>query len=178
MIKGHHHEFKPLCFCPILFLNPSDVDLFCVELWISLDFQWHRLVFERTLTRAENEASFKATVFTVGAACATKGLHTFLSSSLRSSLWTTFVVTVWTYATPERSPCSRQCAVVIGEAGREIIMKRTPLIFSVVLPQMKVDSMMILSVFFWDTSCLYGPNLHQSCGIVCSFYFCEIIKEL
>lgn len=61
-------------------------------------------------------------VFTVGTACAAEGLCCFRSSSLRSVLWTTqsFAVTVWTYATPELSPCSHQCAVVIGKAKQVV----------------------------------------------------------
>lgn len=83
---------------------------------------------------------------------------------------------------PSFLPVAANVAVVIGEAKHLVRLvldvKQKPLVSSVVLPKMNaVDYLKLVSVFETPL-CLFGPNLRQSCGIVCSFYFCEIIKEL
>lgn len=66
----------------------------------------------------------------------------FWASSLQSFHWTaqSFAVTVWTYATPELSPCSCQCAVEISgktqkksQSRRFLDVKQKPLFYFVLL---------------------------------------------
>lgn len=80
---------------------------------------------------------------------------------------------------PSFSPRSRQCAVVISKAEQDesSMWNRRPS-FSLLFRQKWKLSIIWYYWVFWDASCRYGPNLRQSCDIVCSFYFCEITKEL